>query len=131
VRLPPPFEQTQVVGLDDHTAGHPDPEGPTWDAALATVLLLHQPSGVLDAGDRPYDVALAGHTHGGQIVLPGGFAPVAPHGALSRRYRAGRYDLTGGRTLVVSRGIGHSVLPFRIGAPSDVILLTLHSGAPS
>jgi predicted MPP superfamily phosphohydrolase len=130
-RLPPPFHQTQIVGLDDHTSGHPDPDGPTWDASLATVLLLHQPSGVLDAGDRPYDVALAGHTHGGQIVLPGGLAPVAPHGALSRRYRAGRYDLTGGRTLVVSRGIGHGALPFRIGAPSDVILLTLHAGAPS
>jgi predicted MPP superfamily phosphohydrolase len=86
---------------------------------------------VLDAGDRPYDVALAGHTHGGQIVLPGGLAPVAPQGALSRRYRAGRYDLTGGRTLLVSRGIGHGALPFRIGAPSDVILLTLHAGAPS
>lgn len=125
LRLPPPFERTQIVGLDDHTSGHPDPDAAVWDASLATVLLLHQPSGVLDAGDRPFDVALAGHTHGGQIVLPGGLAPVAPHGALSRRYRAGRYALPGGRTLLVSRGIGHGALPFRVGAPSDILICTL------
>lgn len=129
LRLPPPFERTMIVGLDDHTSGHPDPAAATWDAELATVLLLHQPSGILDAGDRPFDVALAGHTHGGQIVLPGDFAPVAPHGALSRRYRAGRYELERARTLVVSRGIGHAALPFRIGAPSDVIVCTLRGGA--
>jgi uncharacterized protein len=128
LRLPAPFERTQIVGLDDHTSGHPDPDAATWDADVATVLLLHQPSGVLDAGDRPFDVALAGHTHGGQIVLPGGLAPVAPHGALSRRYRAGRYTLPGTRTLFVSRGIGHAALPFRIGAPSDVIICTLRGG---
>jgi predicted MPP superfamily phosphohydrolase len=124
-RLPAPFERTLVVGLDDHTSGHPDPSGPSWDAALATVLLLHQPSGLLDAGGRPFDVAFAGHTHGGQIVLPGGLAPVAPQGALTRRFRAGRYDLASGRTLLVSRGIGHGAVPFRIGAPSDVIVCTL------
>ena len=128
--LPAPFDRTLIVGLDDHTAGHPDADAATWDATLATVLLIHQPSGLLDAGERPFDVALAGHTHGGQIVLPGNFAPVAPHGALSRRYRAGRYRLDGGRTLLVSRGIGHSVLPFRIGAPSDVIVCTLR-GRPA
>jgi predicted MPP superfamily phosphohydrolase len=128
LRLPSPFERTLIVGLDDHTSGHPNPDAATWDAGLATVLLLHQPSGVLDAGDRPFDVALAGHTHGGQIVLPGGLAPVAPHGALSRRYRAGRYALPGGRTLLVSRGVGHSTLPLRIGAPSDVIICTLRGG---
>jgi predicted MPP superfamily phosphohydrolase len=131
VRLPPPFDRTLINGLDDHTSGHPDPSAATWDATLATVLLLHQPSGLLDAGDRPFDVALAGHTHGGQIVLPGGLAPVAPQGALTRRYRAGRYDVPGGRTLLVSRGIGHGAVPFRIGAPSDVIICTVRGRSTS
>jgi predicted MPP superfamily phosphohydrolase len=125
-RLPPPFERTLIVGLDDHSSGRPNPDGPSWDASLVTVVVMHQPSGLLDVGDRPFDVALAGHTHGGHIVL-GGFAPVAPQGALSRTYRVGRYDLPGARTLLVSRGIGHGALPFRFGAPSDVIVCTLRA----
>jgi predicted MPP superfamily phosphohydrolase len=126
-RLSPPFEDTLLVGLDDHTSGRPDATAPSWDRALTTIVLMHQPSGLLDVGERPFDVAFAGHTHGGHIVLPGGLAPVAPHGELSRQYRAGRYDLPNARTLFVSRGIGHGALPFRVGAPSDVIVCTLRA----
>jgi predicted MPP superfamily phosphohydrolase len=123
-RLPVPFERTLLVGLDDHTSGHPDATGPRWDGALATVLLMHQPSGLIDAAGRPFDLALAGHTHGGHIVL-GGLAPVAPTGALSRRFRVGRFPLSSGATLLVSRGVGHGALPFRVGAPSEVVVCTL------
>jgi len=130
-QLPAPFERTLIAGLDDHSSGDPDPEGPDWNAALATVLLMHQPSGLIDAKGRPFDLALAGHTHGGHIVLPGGLAPVAPLGALSRRFRAGRFPLNSGATLLVSRGIGHGALPFRFGAPSDVIICTLRSTPPA
>ncbi len=126
-RLGAPFSNTLVVGLDDHLFGRPDSSKATWDPAAATILLVHQPSGILDAADRPFDVALAGHTHGGQIVLPGGFAPVVPEGALSRRYLVGRHSVGPGQTLLVTRGVGNSGLPFRYGAPSEVVICTVQS----
>lgn len=127
-RLAPPFHRTLVVGLDDHISGEPDPTLPEWDETSATVLLVHQPSGLLDAGNRPFDLALAGHTHGGQILLPGGFAPVVPQGALSRRYLAGRYRLEGGRHLLVSVGLGNSGLPVRVGPASEVVICDIIGG---
>ena len=124
-RLAPPYHRTLVVGLDDHVSGQPDPGGPEWDHTSATVPLIHQPSGLLDAGSRPFDLALAGHTHGGQIQLPGGFAPVVPQGALSRRYLAGRYGLEGDRHLLVSVGLGNSGLPVRLGPVPEVVICDL------
>ena len=127
--LPAPFQNTLLVGLDDHISGYPDPERPVWSSDAATILLIHQPSGLVDAGDRPFDVAVAGHTHGGQILLPGGFAPVVPQGALSRRHLAGRYELTGGRVLLVSVGIGNSGLPIRLGPIPEILLLEVTSAS--
>jgi uncharacterized protein len=129
-RLPAPFENTLLAGLDDHISGHPDPEGPQWNPAATTILLIHAPSGLLDAGDRPFDVALAGHTHGGQIHLPGGYAPVVPQGALSRQYLAGRYALRGGAHLLVTVGIGNSSVPIRLGPVPEVLICDL-AGAPT
>jgi predicted MPP superfamily phosphohydrolase len=128
-RLRAPFENVLLAGLDDHLTGHPDPEGPQWDPTATTILLIHSPSGLLDAGDRPFDIALAGHTHGGQIHLPGGFAPVVPKGAFSRRYLAGRYALPGGARLLVTVGIGNSSIPIRLGPVPEVLICDL-VGAP-
>jgi predicted MPP superfamily phosphohydrolase len=124
--LPAPFDRTMVVGLDDHLSGTPDAARIAWDPALVTVLLIHQPSGILDAADRPFDVAMAGHTHAGQIVLPGGIVLVVPEGALSRRYLYGRYELAPDQHLLVSSGVGNSTLPLRLGAPSEVVICTVN-----
>lgn len=125
VRLPAPFERTRIIGLDDHASGAPDAGRLERDDAVATILLVHQPSGLLDASMHRVDLALAGHTHGGQIVLPGGYAPIAPSGALSRRYLAGQYCMAGGGTLIVSRGVGTSTVPLRWNAPADLLVITL------
>lgn len=125
VRLPEPFHNVLVVGLDDHRGGRPCAAAARWDPGCVTLLLIHQPSGLLDAGDRPFDLALAGHTHGGQITLPGGLAPLAASGALSRRYQAGRYLLAPDRVLCVSVGVGHSLLPLRLGPRTEVLIVDL------
>jgi uncharacterized protein len=125
VRLPAPFERTRLIGLDDHASGTPDAARIACDGAVSTILLVHQPSGLLDAAPHRVDLALAGHTHGGQIVLPGGFAPITPSGALSRRYLAGQFVLPGGGTLIVSRGVGTSTVPVRWNAPADLVVITL------
>lgn len=122
VRLPTPFERTLLLGLDDHLAGRPQADRLPWDDDLATLLLLHQPSGLLDVGSGRFDLAVAGHTHGGQITLPGGYAPIVSGGALSRRYLRGRFPLAGGGQLLVSVGVGNTLLPLRIGPQPEVLL---------
>ena len=129
VRLPAPFERTRIIGLDDHGSGEPDASRMRRDDTVSTILLVHQPSGVLDAPPHRVDLALAGHTHGGQIVLPGGYAPITPGGPLSRTYLAGRFTLPDGGTLVVSRGVGTSTVPLRWNAPADLLLVSLHGAA--
>ena len=129
VVLPPPFERTMVVGLDDHLSGTPDASGIAWNPELTTVLLIHQPTGLLDAAGRPFDLAFAGHTHAGQVVLPGGIALVVPEGALSRRYLYGRYMVAPAQHLFVSGGVGNSTIPIRLGVPPEVVICTVNGTA--
>jgi predicted MPP superfamily phosphohydrolase len=127
--LAAPHDDVTIVGLDDPIRG--DPDGSLIDEAPGTrILLMHAPDGLLAAGPRHFDLALCGHTHGGQIVMPGGRIPYLPHGTLSRTYPGGTYALEpdGSRTLIVSRGVGCSTVPLRIGCPAEVHLITL-SGA--
>jgi hypothetical protein len=72
-------------------------------------------------GAGPAGLVLAGHTHGGQWRLPG--LPVLVR---MSRYRLdeGRY-FAGDSQLVVSRGLGATGLPFRMGCPPEAVLLTL------
>jgi uncharacterized protein len=125
VRLPPPFEHVWICGLDDHWCGRPDGRGAFAGADGFRIVLMHAPSGLLDIGDHRFDLAFCGHTHGGQIALPGGRPLVLPNGALSRRYARGRFQLTSERTLVVSVGVGCALLPLRVHADPEVIACTL------
>lgn len=126
VRLGHPFANVNICGLDDHTSGEPDADAAFEGAEGIRVVLMHAPSNLLDIGDRPFAVALCGHTHGGQVALPGGRPLIVAHGRLSRPYNAGRFEIKGGRTLLVSRGLGCSAMPFRLNAPPAVLLCTIH-----
>ncbi len=128
VRLPAPHGDVVIVGLDDPILG--TPRGELLDEPSGTrVLLMHAPDGLFSVGARHFDVAFCGHTHGGQIVLPGGVKPYLPHGKLSRTYAAGPYTLgPGNRTLIVSRGVGCSTLPARMNCRSEIHLVTITAG---
>jgi predicted MPP superfamily phosphohydrolase len=128
VRLPAPFDAIALCGLDDHVRGAPDAAAAFEDAAPVRIVLMHGPAGLLDIGERPFAVAFCGHTHGGQVALPNGWPLLTACGPLARRYSAGRYDLAGGRTLLVSRGVGYTALPFRLNAPAEITVCTI---APS
>ena len=88
--------------------------------AGARIVLTHSPD---LAPSLPLDMSLllAGHTHCGQAVLPL-YGPVVE--VSSPRYRCGIIR-ENGRTIVVTGGLGTSVLPLRFGAPPDLWLLTL------
>jgi uncharacterized protein len=132
-RLPAPFADVSVAGLDDHMAGHPDAAAALDPAAPVQIVLMHAPSGMLDLAGAPFTLALAGHTHGGQIALGLDRPVIVPWGALSRTYCAGEYDIAGSGRLLVSRGVGCSTLPIRLNAPAEVHLCLLRGleGRPS
>ena len=70
-------------------------------------------------------LVLSGHTHGGQVVLPGLGAPgTSRYPVLHGLWRRD------GTTLFVSRGIGTVVVPLRFNCPPEVVVLTLRSARP-
>jgi predicted MPP superfamily phosphohydrolase len=89
------------------------------------ILLAHEP----DVAPRvPARVALqlSGHTHGGQVRLFG-WSPVVPS-----RY-GGKFAYGHSREkcdVIVSGGLGCSIMPFRLGVPPEIVLVTL-GGAPA
>jgi len=111
----------RITGLDDLVAGHPDPEAAVVEAEPCRnhLLLAHCPASreacPLPAAHTP-SLILSGHTHGGQIA-PFGWAIVRPWG--SGPYVAGWYR-EGGPSMYVSRGIGTSLMPVRIGATPEL-----------
>jgi predicted MPP superfamily phosphohydrolase len=125
VRLEPPFHDVWICGIDDHSCGRPDAAAALSGADGIRIVLMHAPSGVLDLAGEHFDLAVCGHTHGGQLALPGGVPIVVPHGRLSRRYARGCFRIEGGRTLVVSVGLGCVVLPFRLFADPEIVVCNL------
>ena len=126
VRLPSPHGDVSIVGFDDPIIG--DPDGKMLDQAEGVrILLMHAPDGLIAADNRHFDLALCGHTHGGQVVWPNGSIPYLPHGVLSHDYPVGLYTLgpDRDRNLIVSRGVGCSTVPIRLGCPPEVHLITL------
>jgi predicted MPP superfamily phosphohydrolase len=87
------------------------------------IAMAHYPDEVLRLGHLSPEVFLAGHTHGGQICLPGG-RPVLTNDGLPRRMVAGihRWERS---WLSISRGVGTTRVPVRLWSPPEVSLLTL------
>ncbi len=95
--------------------------------AMPRLLLAHNPdtaelSSVTRSGPR-IDLMLSGHTHGGQVRLPLIGTPIVPS-AFGDKYAGGLVPGPACRVLV-SRGIGMSVLPIRFRVPPEIVLLTL------
>lgn len=125
VQLPAPFEQVWVCGLDDPIAGHPRPDRMLANAEGLRLVLMHAPSGLGTLADAEFALALCGHTHGGQVALPGSRPLYVPEAPEFRRYSAGRFVLQPARTLFVTRGVGYSTAPLRMFCPSEVVALDL------
>ncbi len=125
VRLGAPFDRVWICGLDDYCSGRPDAAATFRGADGVRIVLMHAPSGLLDLGDERFELALCGHTHGGQLALPGGIPIVVPQGPLSRRYARGQFRIGDRGTLVVSIGLGCVVLPLRTFANPEIVICTL------
>jgi len=93
-------------------------------ASSNLVLLAHTPARLVEAAALGVPLVLSGHTHGGQIVLPG-LGPIA-----ARDYPliagSGRRDRT---SAFVTRGVGTVYVPVRLNCPPEVAVLTLKPAA--
>jgi predicted MPP superfamily phosphohydrolase len=106
-------------------------QAPGWDAAvhglseagLPRVALVHIPDCAEQLPEGIADLILSGHTHGGQIALPGLEAQTV-RALCGSRYVEGMY-MVNGSPVYVNRGLGYSGLPMRFRANPEVTLITL------
>ncbi len=91
-----------------------------------TVLLSHRPELFNVYCDSNVDLVLCGHAHGGQFRLPFAGGLAAPNQGLFPEYDAGLYTEKN-TNMIVSRGIGNSIIPFRFNNRPEVILIELRS----
>lgn len=129
VPLPAPFGQISVCGIDDLWSGRVDGVSAFAGAGPVRIFLSHSPDGLCRVRGMRFDIGLAGHTHGGQIAFADGTPLVSIGGPLSRQYSRGRFEVEGGGTLIVSRGVGCSNLPLRINSDPELILCTMRAGS--
>lgn len=116
-----------LAGLDDGWSGKPDLNSTLGGKKNQepVILLCHEP----DLADRysldgRVDVQLSGHTHGGQIRLPGIGALILPY--LGRKYDLGLYNVND-MLLYTNRGLGVISEPVRYNCPPEISQFVLHS----
>jgi uncharacterized protein len=115
-------ERVDIAGIRYWTRRVGDIARVVKDTGGTTVLLAHDPRRLTEAAELDTQLILSGHTHGGQVVLPG-------LGAIAAR----KFPVIAGTatrastTLFVSRGVGTVYLPVRINCPPEISVLTLRT----
>ncbi|MFJ1105997.1 metallophosphoesterase [Bacillus sp. GX] len=89
------------------------------------VLLSHRPELLAKYADEQIDLVLSGHAHGGQVRLPFIGGLVAPNQGVFPTYTAGLYEKQN-TSMVVSRGLGNSVIPQRIFNRPELVVVQLN-----
>ena len=122
-------ETLWFAGVDDLWWGKPDLKAALNDvpAGAAVVLLAHNPDFAEAVPEERVGLILSGHTHGGQVYLPGVGAPWMPS-RYGTKYRGGL--VRGPQSQVyVSRGLGEAGVPLRFNCPPEINVLTLAARA--
>lgn len=138
VRLEKDGKPFWLAGLGDQLAfvpvrGWRDPRGRGIDDLSGTlakitddapvILMAHEPD-IFPRVPSRVSLTLSGHTHGGQIALFG-WTPVVPS-RYGSRYAYG-HKVEEGRHLIVSGGLGCSIVPVRIGSPPEIVVVDMGS----
>ena len=89
-----------------------------------TLVLSHRPETFQAYVENKLDVVFAGHAHGGQFRIPGVGGLVAPGQGLFPTFTSGLYE-DNGTNMIVSRGLGNSIIPIRIFNTPEIIVVTL------
>jgi uncharacterized protein len=116
----------QIVGFDDLWAHEFTPAKALADTdrTRPMIALSHNPDTVdLPGWDGFTGWVLSGHTHGGQCRLP--YLPPPHLPVVNRRYTSGGFELSGGRSMYISRGLGHLALHARFFVRPEVTVFEL------
>ncbi|MES2803719.1 MAG: metallophosphoesterase [Bdellovibrionota bacterium] len=115
-----------LIGIGDDFTNHADPTKAfaTVNSEDAKIVFMHDPAALFKVKNN-YQLAIAGHMHGGQVFIPGIGALVTP-GAAPNSWAKGWIDFPMGK-LFVSRGIGTSIFPVRFNAVPEYVILELDS----
>lgn len=91
-----------------------------------TILLSHRPELFDLYVDTEMDLVFSGHAHGGQFRLPFVGGLVAPNQGFFPKYDAGQFNEEN-TTMIVSRGVGNSIIPLRFNNRPEIVLVTLRN----
>lgn len=113
-------ERLDIAGIRFWTRRPSDIAGVLRGSGETTLLLAHDPRRLTEAAALDVQLVLSGHTHGGQVLLPG-------VGALAgRKFPVlSGFGQRGNTALFVSRGVGTVYVPVRFNCPPEVAVLTL------
>lgn len=119
-----------LAGIDDahyYQVDNIQKVASSFPADAVSILLSHTPETYKQAAHAGFDLMLSGHTHGGQICLPGG-VPILTDADCPRRFAKGpwRYHHLAGYTSV---GAGSSIVDVRLNCRPEITLHTLKRGA--
>ncbi len=110
--------------LDEHLILKQEIESLAYDKSIYTILLSHRPEQFTTYVEQNIDLVLTGHAHGGQIRLPFIGGIIAPVQGFFPKYTEGIHK-ENNTTMVISRGIGNSIFPFRINNRPELLLIEL------
>jgi predicted MPP superfamily phosphohydrolase len=88
------------------------------------ILLSHRPEKLADYKDAKVDLVFSGHAHGGQFRIPFVGGLLAPNQGFFPKYTSGIYREEN-TSMIVSRGLGNSIFPFRINNSPELVVVTL------
>ena len=114
----------EILGVDDFLTGFPI-KPPPRATESTRILLTHNPDYVamlLEEENNSFDLALCGHTHGGQVRVPGLMGVVIP--VQDPRFMSGLTDIGIGY-VYTSRGLGVVGLPIRVNCPPEITVIEL------
>lgn len=113
----------EIYGLDDTKIGLPNVYGQGDDSCFS-VLMSHNPDAAVKIPPEKlshFQLILCGHTHGGQIRIPG-FGAIKTSSRHWKRFEYGTYrNIKTGTVMIVSAGIGTTCLPFRYNCPPEIV----------
>lgn len=117
--------QFDLIGLSDQSLEYDVLTSMKLDTSRLNIVLAHEPQFLKSYAEGGADLAFTGHAHGGQFRIPFtniGF--VAPDQGFFPKYTSGIH-CSGGCEMVVSRGLGNSIIPLRLFNYPEIVAVTL------
>lgn len=109
-----------VAGVEDLQTRIPNADKALKSTTETTILLTHNPDIYFDLNKKVF-LTLAGHNHGGQVKIPFIGALIVPANS-GTKYANGKFEEKNG-TLIVTKGLGNSILNVRFCCPPGIIVL--------